>query len=140
MAGLIDPTEKVSPETHEGIKKLAVEFVTLLARHFNRDTIDALKLWERIGTAIESAYAKTPAGEPLLFLNLCLEHIDASRSRVLSDPEADRIMEMFENEDQAFAVSFIGYLKSRDYVVLTQAKRAWEAEKAARPKTKKEDA
>lgn len=132
MAGLIDPSEQIAPESHEGLKKLAVDFVLMLCRNFNRKELEAITLWERIGSALESAYAKTPSAEPYLFVSHCLRHIKAEKSRVLSDPEADRIMDLLENESPEFVTAFINYLVTRDYVVLTQAKRAWEYEKKTR--------
>lgn len=134
IAGILDPHEQISPENHEGLKQLAVELVLLLARHYNRDTMDPLKIWDRLGSAISTAHAKTPAGEPWLFINICLEHIDAKRGRLLSDSSLQKILDVFEDESPEFAIALIHYLKSRDYVVLTQAKMAWEQEKSSSKK------
>lgn len=136
LAGLIDPSEQIDGTTRELIRIKAVDFAVFLARHFNRDKLDAVTIWERLGSAIETAHAKTPGGDFELFLNLCLDHILADRNRVLSDPTGSELIEFFADEPEEVAVEFIGYLVSRLFVVLTHTRQRWKREQEERKAAK----
>ena len=81
LAGLQDP-QAAKPEFYaEQAKVLAVNFCKCLPAVFGKE-LDRMSMWDKIGAAITSGYAKTAGGDIDLFVNHVLQSIQASHSRV----------------------------------------------------------
>lgn len=130
LAGLCSEKRDAGVEAY---RPLATRIVVLLARHYNRETLDPTALWSRIETAILSGVEKR-AGSPETMLSAMLEHVKAPAERVARDEDFAALLGELAAQDQAFLDGLAGYLRKATYAVMMFARSAWEAEKADKGK------
>lgn len=130
LAGLME--DEAGPEERNAFKEAGSKLVYALARLYNRDELEAIKMWDRIGGAIHTACEKVDDGDLDRLITIALEHVRANPSRVASDEDtADLIAWIVEN-NESWRLGFVRYLKSHHYVVLIHGRRYWETYKENR--------
>lgn len=130
MAGLIDDSS--GPDERDDLKNSATSLVYCLARLYNRDVLDAMKIWERIGGALETACQQVDDGDLDRFMSICLDHVKAKHARVAADEEAGAIIANVVERDESFRLSLVRYIHTHSYIVLVHGRRMWETHKETR--------
>jgi len=118
LAGLFSPCEDQG--AIEEYRSFGVRIAGLLARHFG-PSLDALTKWDRIGTAITSACAKSPQGDPDLLLSAALEHVKAELS-VAANPEFSALLTELREKTPTWREGLVNYLQTTLYAVLVFAR------------------
>lgn len=120
----------MADSSKQTIRLLAIDFVSALPRVFG-DELDRKTLWDRIGSALQTAHAKTAGADVEFFFSEVFRHICAG-SAVARD---DGIATVLGNavalpgpERQAF----IAYCSSHMPVLLVHARARWEEQKELR--------
>ena len=104
---------------------LAIEFASCLPIVFG-DTLDRTTLWDRIGSGLQSAYAKTAGCDIELFVQHVMEHIKAEPAKVVaSERVCDIQYRLFDLGDEARR-GFMDYVATHLIPVLTFARREWK--------------
>lgn len=129
LAGLIDEEEsgEFSPDD---FREQAAMLCYVLARLYNRKVLEAMKLWERIGTALATACEKVDDGDLDRFVSICLDHVKATHSRVAADEHAAGILAEITEQDESWRLGFVTYVKSHSFTAIIHGRRRWEVAKA----------
>lgn len=91
LAGLIDHQAESAANADQSFRSLAVRFCASLPMVFG-DSLERLKMWDKIANAIQSAYAKTVDGDIDLFVQQVLESIQAEvTAAICCEPLTDAI-------------------------------------------------
>lgn len=133
IAGLIDPQEQQTPERRDEIKQLAIQFVALLPEVFG-ETLDRLTLWDRIGTGLQTAFAKTPGIDHEHFIQQVLEHIKSETSKAARCKSLAEVLLILSEWSPADRQAWIAYFHTHLVPIVVHAKIAWDAKKAKRTK------
>jgi hypothetical protein len=100
---MIDPQDQKSEWYEKYAKAVAVQFCAALPAVFG-ESLDRMTMWDKIASAIQSAYAKTVSGDIDLFVQHVLESIKADPARAVANEglvEAIESLQMLpENERQ----------------------------------------
>lgn len=134
LAGLADPDRGPGAGEKAEIKELASGFCLALAQLFNRDSLDAVTLWERIGSGLATACAKVNDGDLDRLLSLCLDHVKADPGKAAAHPGVAGLLATFATRPPEWRFAFVDYLDSRKYVVLALGRARWEEFKATNGK------
>jgi hypothetical protein len=125
LAGLID-YDADKPEWFVSVaKELAVDFCASLPRIFGSD-LDRLTLWDRIATAIQSAYAKTIDGDLDLFVQHVCEHIKAEPAKAVADDDFVNALQSLYDLPAESRADWLKYLTTHLIPVLVLARRRWK--------------
>jgi len=124
LAGLIEE-ETASPEIY---RELAAKCVCFLARHYNRDVLDAKAIWHRIESAIKTGFAKYN-GDPTILLSEMLEHVKADIGRTVSDPDFIELLSLLRGVDKNWSEGFARYMNGALYTAIVLGRVKWESEK-----------
>lgn len=133
LAGLIDPQERLSPDFQAEQKNHAIQFVACLPEVFG-ESLDRLTLWDRIGTALQTAHAKTAGEDYEFFISRVLEHIKAEPARVARCETIQYVMHWMADCPSEARHAWLAYMHTHLYAVLVHAKWAWEQAKETRKK------
>lgn len=125
LAGIADPSNDLKEFEEENVKQEAIRFCTILAKFYNRESLDPMKLWTRIATALQVMYQKYN-GDIEVVINEALNHIKADSSYVINEDGFQSFMDMIITRDKKWHDTFILYLEHKSFIVLSQAKRRWE--------------
>lgn len=131
LAGLIDSQAGQAPEHREQMKELAVRFTACLPELYG-DELDRKSLWDRIGSGLEAAFAKTPGDDHEAFIQHALEHIKASASRASSSAPLAHVIGELSRFDSADRQAWITYFHTHLIPILVHARNAWSITKAKR--------
>lgn len=123
LAGLADPEKRPAVQSREQIREQAIGFASLLPRVFGSE-LERTTLWDRIGSGLQTAYAKTQTDYEL-FINQVLSHIKAEPSRVANCQELWEVMETIDGWDQSSRESWMLLFHSHQIVILVHAKQRW---------------
>lgn len=135
IAGLIDPQEQQSPERRAELKDLAVCFVAGLPQVFG-DDLDRLTLWDRIGTGLQAAFAKTAGDDHEFFIQQVLEHIMASPAKAAVCEPIMATVATLNEWSSSDRQQWITYFNTHLIPILVYARQAWDAEKKVRKAAK----
>lgn len=130
LAGLLDLQEQMAVESKQTIRLLAIDFVSSLPRVFG-DDLDRKTLWDRIGSGLQTAYAKTASGDVEFFVSEVLRHIHAGTAAAREESIGVVISSLIalpESERQAW----ITYCSTHMPVLLVHARARWEEAKELR--------
>lgn len=130
IAGLVDPERQTTGSEAYSISEEAVRFATILASLFG-DDLDRLTLWDRISSALITAYRKSP-DDLEVFVNHCLEHIKAEHSRVAASEPLSTFLATMESRDQSVKKSFLSHIERRYFILIVKARARWQEVKAGR--------
>lgn len=128
LAGLADPATTPGALTPAVVKDLAIRFVSVLASLYNRDALDAVALWERIGSALATADAKC-GDDALRFASLCLEHVLAEPGKAAASPALGAVLGTLDAAKDEDRAAFLAYLRNHRYPALAFGRARWEAAK-----------
>lgn len=123
LAGLTD--DEASAEWREDFREAGAALCFVLARFYNRDELDPIKLWERIGTAVSTACEQVDDGDLDKVFDIALGTVKASVSLVAASDEAWILGELSDKEE-SWRLGFVRYLKSHRYPILIHGRRRWE--------------
>lgn len=124
IAGLQTTESPTSQAETETFKNLAINWSCCLARVFS-DDLDRKTLWERIGTALDTACAKHP-DDTAAWANATLEHVKADFGKAAASKGLETTLADLERFRDADARRFITYVKLRKFIVVAHARAAWQ--------------
>lgn len=125
LAGLV---EESGPMNYGEYRELAARICALLAAHYNRETLDPIKLWTRIESAIKTAVEKA-TDDPASLLSAALEHVKADATRVTKDAEFMALIEALDGLDDNAMKGLRQYLRKSLYTALVFGRKAWDERK-----------
>lgn len=126
IAGLCLPEKGDGDRTQS--REMAVRLAALLARHYNRDVLDPMKLWDRVQTAMASAVSQD-YGDPTTVVSAMLDHVKADGGKVGRDADVAAILAELEQSDSEAVWQ---YIRKAIYPILVFARQRWEQEKKER--------
>lgn len=135
MAGLIDPQDSIGADAKQRIKDIAVRFCGALPQVFG-DALDRTTLWDRIGSGIQSAYAKTAGDDTDFFVAQVLDHIKAEPTKSLSCDELASVLTELAEWTPSERQAWLTHLATHMIPTLVFAKAKWEDAKKTRRKQK----
>ena len=103
-------------ETSDEYRSVSARVAAMLARNFG-PSLDAKTKWDRIGSAIPTACAKSPDGDPETLLSAMLEHVKAVPAAAY-DPELESLLRELREHDATWRDGFVAYLQQALYAVL----------------------
>lgn len=135
LAGLVDQRELLSPAWSDEQKQYAIRFVAALPTLYGNE-LDRLSMWDRIGTALQVAYAKTVGADHEYFISRVLEHVMASPASAARSDSLQFVMSYLAECPVAARQAWIDYMHTHLYAVLVHAKAEWEQVKQQRKEEK----
>ena len=129
LAGLVDPDQAIPEQDREGVKEIAVRFVSILASLFG-DSLDRKTLWERIGNGIVVCCAKC-GGDWETFVNQILEYIKADGGRVASSKNLEAIIKELLEKPQSYREAWLRVLEAKHFLIIVKARALWNSQKGA---------
>lgn len=99
--------------------------------HLFGESLDRLTLWERIGSAIATSYAKA-SNDFEIFVAKCLEHVKAEDGKVAACSALSDLLQTIGLREIEYQKSFVQYLHTRRLILLVHARERWEEVKAKR--------
>lgn len=137
LAGLIDPQERLSAAEFAPAKQIAAEFIGMLPDLYG-DELDRMKLWDRIGTAMEVAHAKTAGHDVEFYISNVLDHIKCEPAKALRHNGLSEFIAMQAVWSAEQSSAFLAYLATHRHVVLVKARMVWEKTKETRASARSE--
>lgn len=128
-AGLIDPHRKTGAAESLSVKEEATQLCLAMCELFG-DSLDRLKLWDRIGSAMSTSAAKCDDGDTDRFASLCLDHIKADNAEAARHEGFSAWVVAMASRDDAYRQHFIRHVGSKTPIVLIHGRAAWEQRKA----------
>ena len=128
LAGLLDPQAKESAIPREEIKALAIAFVGGLPEVFGKE-LDRLKMWDRIATAVQSAFAKTACDDHEFFVAEVLGHIKANPSEAADNESIANTLDTLGGWPSVDRQGWLNYLHSHLIPVMVHARKRWTTTK-----------
>lgn len=126
LAGLID-NQAEKPEWYTHVAKgLAIDFCASLPSVFGSE-LDRLTMWDKIGNAIKSGYAKTVSGDIDLFVQHILESIQADASKAVACDRLTEAIDALQQLPEQERQDWLQYLVTHLIPVLVHARRAHKA-------------
>lgn len=139
LAGLIDPQEQSTPERRSELRELSIRFAAALPEVFGED-LERKSMWDRIGTGLQAAFAKTAGDDHEFFINEVLTHIKANPAKAASCEEIGFVLWKLSEWNSSDRQAWITYFNTHLYVVIQFAKKGWtktkETRKAAKGKSR----
>ena len=112
----------------EFYKSLSIRVIKLAVELFNRDKLDAITLWERIGSGIDVAYSKNSIGDIEGFTEVLLKHILADVNKTVSS-NYPSILSEFSAMSDGRKKDVMNYLYNNKRLILTLTKIEWDKKK-----------
>lgn len=131
IVGLQDPLRHPGETEKVEVKQAAIRLCSILAHLFGEE-LDRLTLWGRIGTAFETALAKTSDDDLDRFSDLCLEHVQADPGRAAACDALTQERATWAARPPEWRHAFLGYVASHRYAVLAHGRQRWDEVKAKR--------
>lgn len=124
LAGLCDPQSAVADDRREEIKDLCIRFAAELPALFGED-LDRKTMWDRIGSGLQSAFAKTAGGDHEFFIQQVLTHILASPSAAASNQAVGEILVALGGWSLEDRQAWLGYFNTHLIPLLVHARARW---------------
>ena len=125
LAGLIAPEQAVADDRRAEIKQAAIDFVAILPHLFG-DELERTTLWDRIGSGLQAALAKTASSDHEFFVQCVLSHILANPTKAASNSQLcdllDKVDAWTDVDRQAWMQCFGTHL----IPILVHARASWE--------------
>lgn len=132
LAGLIDPRGANETVFADEIRERAIAFVVGLCEVFNAKSLDRKTIWERVGSALETAHAKTVGVDVEFFVSRALEHVLAEPGRVAASAALGETIAWLHERTEAERQAWLTYLSQKRYAVLIHARAVREQNKQDR--------
>lgn len=128
LAGLLDPQAAVADDRRQEIRDLCIRFAAELPALFGED-LDRKTMWDRIGSGLQSAFAKTAGSDHEFFVQQVLTHILASTSSAASNPVMGEILVTLGGWSLEDRQAWLGYFNTHLIPLLVHARAHWTARK-----------
>lgn len=126
LAGLCDPHRPLSAlEKDADIRNHAVDFCMVLCELFGQ-SLDRITLWDRIGSALQTAVSRCEGGDIELFASICLEHVRADPARTAANEHFRDWLSNVQTRTDAWRQAFIHYVGHRTPVILVLTRQRWQ--------------
>ena len=131
LMGLADPHRTAADSAGEQneIRDVAARLCSILASLFG-EGLDRITLWDRIGSALETAGAKVSDDDLDRFVSLCLEHVQASPAKAAACDALAQLISTFAVRPAEWRHALLRYLHTHRYAVLVHGRARWEQVKA----------
>jgi len=134
LACLIDPHEKIASDQRAIIKDLAIQFAAELPALFG-ETLDRVTMWDRIGSGLQSAFAKSAGADYEFFVNDVLDHIKASPSQASANENIEVVLSTLDGWSISDRQAWLSYFHTHLIPVLVRARSAWANKKKSSKKS-----
>lgn len=131
LAGLSDPERHPGAAEKQEVKDAAIRLVTVLAHLFG-DSLDRLTLWGRIGSALETAHAKTSDDDLDRFTDLCLEHVQAEDGKAAACDALTQLRQTWTVRTPEWRHSFLSYVGTHRFALGSFGRARWAEVKEGR--------
>jgi hypothetical protein len=128
LAGFVDPAERLELTDRESVRLAAIDFVSCLPQIFG-DDLDRMTLWDRIGSGIQVAFAKTADADVEFFISEVCRHIQAGTEAARCEDLSTVLFRVAAWEAER-RTAWIQYLNSHLPIILVHARANWEVRKA----------
>ena len=135
LAGLIDPQEQATPERRQELKDLSIQFAATLPEVFGED-LDRKTMWDRIGTGLQAAFAKTAGDDHEFFIQQVLEHIKAEPSKASINDSLGQVIATLAVWSSSNRQAWITYFNTYLIPILVHARAGWTKTKETRKAAK----
>jgi hypothetical protein len=131
IAGLIDPQEAQSPERRQELKDLSIKFAAALPEVFGSE-LDRITMWDRIGTGLQAAFAKTAGDDHEFFIQQVFEHIKAEPSKASICQAIGEVIATLGGWTSSDRQAWITYFSTHLIPILVHARAGWTQTKETR--------
>lgn len=131
LAGLIDPQETQTPERRQELKDVSIKFAAALPEVFG-DDLDRVTMWNRIGTGLQAAFAKTAGDDHEFFVQQVLEHIKAEPSKASVCQAIGDVIVTLGEWSSSDRQAWITYFNTHLIPILVHARAGWTKTKEIR--------
>ena len=126
LAGLIDPLPAKQQFFDTHAKELSVRFLATLPKIFG-SSLERLTMWDKIASAVQSAYAKNASGDTDLFIQHVLETIQAEPSKVVACEPFEKVLDEIGALSKSQQQDWLIYLATHLVPVLVFARREYKS-------------
>ena len=133
LAGLIDPQENQTSDRRAELKEVSIMFAACLPEMFG-DELDRKTLWNRIGTGIQTAFAKTAGDDHEFFIQQVLEHIKAEPAKASVNTTLAEVIARLGEWPSSDRQAWITYFHTHLIPVLVHARKAWISARGSQKK------
>lgn len=141
MAGLVDSQERIGIDQRANIKALAIEFAAALPSVFG-ESLDRLTMWDRIGSGLQTGFAKSAGADCEYFVNEVLNHVKASSSKASANQAIGHVLDTLGGWSDVDRQGWLAYFNTHLIPILVHSRAAWEQvkeEQKAKRKPKDDD-
>lgn len=133
LAGLVvdDDITTLDADVLAEQRNMAMQIGLLLARHYNRDMLDRMKIWQRLESALRVGVSQAQ-GDAAAMLSTMLEHVKAEASRVSGDPHFQALLTRLCKLSNHQLEGLRRYIGQTIYAVIVFTRQAWEQETSRR--------
>lgn len=111
------------------IKDTAIRMCVALAAVFS-DDLDRLTLWNRIGSALNTALAKSEPNDCYQFFNHCLDHVKADHNATATHVLCKRVIALLETiVKMKVEQQLLEYIRKYHFLIVAMAREEWQIEK-----------
>lgn len=126
LAGLVDPLPQKQQFFDDHAKQLSVRFLSILPKLFG-SSLDRLTMWDKIASAVQSAYAKNASGDTDLFVQHVLETIQAEPSKTVACEPFEKVLDEIGAMNRDQQQDWLTYMATHLVPVLVFARRAYKS-------------
>lgn len=118
IAGLLDAPECQDNDT---CRSIAIKLAVLLAKHYDRKTLDPMRVWHRVETAMKTGIDKRTedAGE---MVSQMFEHVKADVGGLTGDNDFLDLLKSMEAMSRGQIEQLAAYINKALYVVIAHAR------------------
>lgn len=118
----------MADDRRQEIRDLCIRFAAELPALFG-DDLDRKTMWDRIGSGLQSGFAKTAGGDHEFFIQQVLTHILASPAAAASNPAIGEILVTLGGLSTEDRQAWLGYFNTHLIPLLVYARARWTARK-----------
>lgn len=112
------------------MKELAKQLCLAMCELYS-DSLDRMKLWDRIPSALVTSAAKCDDGDTDRFVSMCMDHVKADTGECARNKLLSNLVMTLDARDDAYRQAFVRHCGSKSPIVAIHARAAWEQRKLA---------
>lgn len=131
LAGFIDHDASRSTSSRKELHDVAVRFAAMLPELYG-ESLDRLDLWERIGSGIQTAFAKTVGADHEFFISEVLKHILAPPGASAANEHLAEVLDEVSSWSDTDRQAWMRMCSTHLTPILLYARRLWEERKGSK--------